>query len=77
MRVSPEVDAIRIDEDGVVAFTQALVRIPSVNDPGSGRSEQPAADLVAAKMREFGWSRSSPRPPRSTQRGRRGRRRRR
>ncbi|WP_262286893.1 M20 family metallopeptidase [Micromonospora sp. MA102] len=55
MSVSAQVDTIRIDEEGVVAFTQALVRIPSVNDPASGRSEQPAADLVTAKMREFGW----------------------
>ncbi|GAA1799200.1 M20 family metallopeptidase [Planosporangium flavigriseum] len=46
---------IPVDEAGVVAFTQALVRIPSVNDAPNGRSEQAAADLVAAKMREFGW----------------------
>lgn len=46
---------IEVDAHGVVAFTQALVRIPSVNDSSNGRSEQPAAELVAAKMREFGW----------------------
>ncbi|GAA3151759.1 ArgE/DapE family deacylase [Nonomuraea salmonea] len=46
---------IEVDADGVVAFTQALVRVPSTNDPAKGRSEQPAADLVAAKMREWGW----------------------
>jgi succinyl-diaminopimelate desuccinylase len=51
-----DVDAIQVDEEGVVAFTRALVRIPSVNDPANGRSEQAAADLVAAKMREFGWA---------------------
>ncbi|MEV4474046.1 M20 family metallopeptidase [Nonomuraea salmonea] len=48
-------DMIEVDADGVVAFTQALVRVPSTNDPAKGRSEQPAADLVAAKMREWGW----------------------
>jgi succinyl-diaminopimelate desuccinylase len=46
---------IEVDAEGVVAFTQALVRVPSTNDPAKGRSEQPAADLVAAKMREWGW----------------------
>ncbi|MEU4575727.1 M20 family metallopeptidase [Nonomuraea sp. ATR24] len=46
---------IEVDARGVVEFTQALVRIPSTNDPARGRSEQPAADLVAAKMREWGW----------------------
>jgi len=44
-----------IDRDAVVAFTQALVRIESVNDPASGRSEAPAAALVAEQMRAFGW----------------------
>ncbi len=42
-------------EPDVVAFAQALVRTPSVNDPVHGRSEQAAAGLVAEKMREFGW----------------------
>ena len=46
---------IDIDELGVVEFTQALVRIPSTNDPARGRAERPAAELVAAKMREWGW----------------------
>jgi succinyl-diaminopimelate desuccinylase len=46
---------IEIDAAGVVAFTQALVRIPSTNDPARGRREEPAAELVAAKMREWGW----------------------
>ncbi|GAA3589558.1 ArgE/DapE family deacylase [Nonomuraea rosea] len=36
-------------------FTQALVRIPSTNDPARGRNERPAAELVEAKMREWGW----------------------
>jgi succinyl-diaminopimelate desuccinylase len=47
--------AVSVDAAGVVTFTQALVRTPSVNDPAHGRSEQAAAELVAAKMREFGW----------------------
>ncbi|MFG1946804.1 M20 family metallopeptidase [Nonomuraea sp. NPDC048826] len=46
---------IEVDAQGVVEFTQALVRIPSTNDPARGRNEQPAADLVAARMREWGW----------------------
>jgi succinyl-diaminopimelate desuccinylase len=46
---------LEVDAAGVVAFTQALVRTPSVNDPGHGRSERVAAMLVASKMREFGW----------------------
>ncbi|WP_260477947.1 M20 family metallopeptidase [Nonomuraea sp. WAC 01424] len=46
---------IDVDARGVVEFTQALVRIPSTNDPARGRSERPAADLVEAKMREWGW----------------------
>jgi succinyl-diaminopimelate desuccinylase len=46
---------IEVDTRGVVEFTQALVRVPSTNDPARGRSEQAAADLVAAKMREWGW----------------------
>jgi len=46
---------IEVDADGVVAFTRALVRTPSVNDPSHGRSEQAAAGMVAEKMREFGW----------------------
>ncbi|MER6951242.1 M20 family metallopeptidase [Nonomuraea sp. NPDC000554] len=46
---------IEVDAQGVVEFTQALVRVPSTNDPARGRTEQPAADLVAAKMREWGW----------------------
>ncbi|SDI42946.1 M20 family metallopeptidase [Nonomuraea jiangxiensis] len=46
---------IEVDAEGVVAFTQALVRIPSTNDPARGRDERPAAELVEAKMREWGW----------------------
>ena len=39
-----------------MAFTQQLVRIPSVFDPARGLNEEPAAELVAATMRSFGWS---------------------
>ncbi|MGW4471464.1 M20 family metallopeptidase [Nonomuraea sp. NPDC004354] len=46
---------IEIDARGVVEFTQRLVRIPSTNDPARGRNELPAAELVAARMREWGW----------------------
>ena len=45
-----------IDAEALIAFTQQLVRIPSVHDPATGRSEEPVARLVAATMREWGWS---------------------
>ncbi len=45
-----------MDTDGLVEFARELVRIPSVNDPAAGRSEAPAAALVADRMRGFGWS---------------------
>ena len=38
------------------AFTQQLVRIPSVHDPARGLDEEPAAELVAEQMRAFGWA---------------------
>ncbi len=44
-----------LDHDRIVAFTQELVRIESVNDPDAGLSEQPVAEAVAAEMRSFGW----------------------
>lgn len=46
---------LRVDEDAVVAFTQELVRIRSVHDPGAGTAELPAAMLVEERMRSFGW----------------------
>lgn len=46
---------LAIDVDALVAFTQELVRIPSVNRPADGLSEAPAAELVAEQMRRFGW----------------------
>jgi succinyl-diaminopimelate desuccinylase len=45
-----------IDADAVVGFTRELVRIPSVFDPARGLNEEPVADLVAERMRAFGWS---------------------
>ena len=47
---------LSIDAEGVVAFTAELVRIESVNDPATGRSEAPAAAAVAERMRAFGWN---------------------
>src|SRR5262245_34254082 len=45
-----------VDADGLVDFARALVRVPSVNDPAAGRSEAPAAALVAERLRHLGWS---------------------
>ena len=45
-----------IDRHELIAFTQELVRVPSVHDPATGRREEPAAALVEAKMRQFGWA---------------------
>ena len=44
-----------IDAEALIALTQALVRIPSVNRPEDGLSEEPAAALVADWMRGRGW----------------------
>lgn len=46
---------LTVDEAGVVAFTQELVCIRSVNDPEAGTAELPAARLVEERMRQFGW----------------------
>jgi succinyl-diaminopimelate desuccinylase len=45
----------RIDYEALIRFTQALVRVPSVNTLSHGLGEGPAAALVAAQMRLFGW----------------------
>src|SRR3977135_3782194 len=45
-----------VDGQGLVQFTQALVRIPSVNHLSDGIGEGPAAALVADQMRRFGWT---------------------
>jgi succinyl-diaminopimelate desuccinylase len=50
------VPSMGIDNAALVAFTQELVRIPSVHDPARGLSEEPAAELVADRMRAFGWT---------------------
>lgn len=44
-----------IDRDQLIGFLQELVRIPSQALPDAGRSEQPAAELIAARMRAWGW----------------------
>jgi succinyl-diaminopimelate desuccinylase len=54
-RVNREVEQPRVDVAGLVRLTQELVRIPSVHAPEAGRSEAPAAALVAQTMRDFGW----------------------
>ena len=46
---------VEIDADAVIAFTAELVRIESVNDPATGRSEAPAAAAIVERMRSFGW----------------------
>jgi succinyl-diaminopimelate desuccinylase len=49
------VSRFAVDAVGVVAFTQALVRLRTVHDPVAGTSEAPAAELVEAQMRVWGW----------------------
>ena len=44
-----------IDHGALVDMVRDLVRIPSVFDPPTGRSEAPAAAWVARTMRDFGW----------------------
>lgn len=44
-----------LDTDAVLALTQQLVRIRSVNDHGATVVEAPVADVVADLMRGFGW----------------------
>jgi succinyl-diaminopimelate desuccinylase len=46
---------MEIDAEGVVAFTQALVRARSVHDPAAGTTEEPASRLVWERLRELGW----------------------
>jgi len=53
---TPDIDTPDIDTTGLIAFTQDLVRVPSVFDPDRGLNEEPAAQLVADLMRSFGWS---------------------
>jgi succinyl-diaminopimelate desuccinylase len=44
-----------VDAGAVVAFTQALVRLRTVNATGAEQVERPAAELVASLFSEFGW----------------------
>jgi succinyl-diaminopimelate desuccinylase len=44
-----------VDNPGLIAFTQALVRTRSVVDPVLGTTEAGAAEVVLAQMRQFGW----------------------
>jgi succinyl-diaminopimelate desuccinylase len=47
---------VTIDHGALVEVVQALVCVPSVYDPSTGRSEEGAARLVAHQMRDFGWT---------------------
>jgi len=46
---------MEIDAEGVVAFTQGLVRACSVHDPAAGTTEEPAVRLVVEQLRSHGW----------------------
>lgn len=45
-----------VDAEGVVAFTQRLVRVRSVHEPATGGGEAAAAELVTDLMRRWGWA---------------------
>ncbi len=45
-----------VDVAAMLGFLRDLIRIRSVHDPDGGTDESAAAALVAAKMREFGWT---------------------
>ncbi|MDW3180237.1 MAG: M20 family metallopeptidase [Acidimicrobiia bacterium] len=45
-----------LDRQALIAFTQRLVRVPSVNQPELGRSEAAAVAVVAEQAAEFGWT---------------------
>ena len=49
--IRPTVDANRL-----IDLARALIRIPSTNQPATGRSEAAAAALIAECMRGLGWS---------------------
>lgn len=44
-----------LDTEGLIAFTQRLVRAPSVNQPERGRSEALAVAVVLDQAAEWGW----------------------
>ncbi len=60
-RSAAELDALAtraaeaVDAERLVAWTRALVRIRSVVDPEAGTFERPAAEWVAATLREAGF----------------------
>ncbi len=45
-----------LDRQALIAFTQRLVRVPSVNQPELGRSEAAAVAVVVEQAAEFGWT---------------------
>jgi succinyl-diaminopimelate desuccinylase len=45
-----------IDHAALVEVVQALVQVPSVYDPPTGRSEEGVALMVAHQLRSFGWA---------------------
>ncbi|WP_298212087.1 M20 family metallopeptidase [Ferrimicrobium sp.] len=53
---SPEELVSYLDTQGLIAFTQRLVRIPSVNDPATGSTELGAAQAVIELAQGFGWA---------------------
>ena len=65
---TPAIGPPVVDREGLVAFAQALVRIPSVHDPARGLNEAPVAHLVADAARRLGlvagrsrrWRRGAP-----------------
>lgn len=52
----PTVADPAVDSAAVVAFTQDLVRLRTVNAAGATEVEKPAAELVARLFTEFGWA---------------------
>ncbi|MEU6002999.1 M20 family metallopeptidase [Streptomyces sp. NPDC047197] len=53
---SAPVEVTAADAAAVVAFTQDLVRLRTVNAAGATEVERPAAELVARLFTEFGWT---------------------
>jgi succinyl-diaminopimelate desuccinylase len=47
--------AADVDAQAVLDLAGALVRLRTVNDPDADVVEQPAAELIAAEMRSYGW----------------------
>jgi succinyl-diaminopimelate desuccinylase len=45
---------VAVDRDGLIAFTQKLVRIPSVNQPGQG--EAAVVSAIVALAESWGWA---------------------